>query len=212
MTFAASRDRNERTSWRGHGPSTPPQAHARRHDPDRGCSRRLDTLHLVLPPELGDPEWLRADLRRQVAAAEAAEAAAAAARPIEADELVVVLSHHPFHGGWLRDAQEANAWVRSHAHLHLFGHVHEADSEEARWGSGSAIVRVAAGATHGEQNSPAEHGYNIAAVMRMPNGELRLRLWPRRWSSKNKAFRPDADNLPEGQIFTEHVLQQKRAD
>lgn len=33
------------------------------------------TLQLVLPPELGDPEPLRAELRQQVAAAEAAVAA-----------------------------------------------------------------------------------------------------------------------------------------
>jgi hypothetical protein len=32
------------------------------------------TLQLVLPPELGDPEQLRAELRQQVAAAEAAAA------------------------------------------------------------------------------------------------------------------------------------------
>lgn len=128
------------------------------------------------------------------------------APPTEPDELVVVLSHHPFQGGWLRDEKEIDAWVRSHAHLHLFGHVHEADSEEARSGAGGAFVRVAAGAAHGEQDAPEAHGYNVAAVIRGPKGELRLRLWPRRWSGKNKAFRPDTDNLPDGQLFAEHVL------
>lgn len=126
--------------------------------------------------------------------------------PIEPGELVVVLSHHPFRGGWLRDEKEIDAWVRSHAHLHLFGHVHEADSEEARSGAGGAFVRVAAGAAHGEQDAPEAHGYNVAAVIRQPNGELRLRLWPRRWSAKNKAFRPDTDNLPDGQLIAEHPL------
>ena len=121
------------------------------------------------------------------------------------DELVVVLSHHPFRGGWLRDEKETDAWVRSHAHLHLFGHVHEADSEDARHGAGGTFVRVAAGAAHGEQDALAEHGYNVAAVIRV-KGELYLRLWPRRWSAKNKVFRPDIDNLPDGQIFTEHAL------
>ena len=33
------------------------------------------TLHLVLPPELGDPEQLRDELHRQVGAEEAAVAA-----------------------------------------------------------------------------------------------------------------------------------------
>lgn len=128
------------------------------------------------------------------------------APPAEPDELVVILSHHPFRGGWLRDDKEIDAWVRSHAHLHLFGHVHEADSEEARSGAGGAFVRVAAGAAHNEQGAPEAHGYNIAAVIRTANGDLRLRLWPRRWSTKNKAFRPDTDNLPDGQIFAEHAL------
>lgn len=122
------------------------------------------------------------------------------------DELVVVLSHHPFRGGWLRDEKDTDAWIRRHAHLHLAGHIHEADSEEARTGAGGAFVRVYAGAAHGEQNAPEEHAYNVAAVMRTPKGELRLRIWPRRWSAKLKAFRPDTDNIPEGQHFAEHTL------
>lgn len=126
--------------------------------------------------------------------------------PPERDELVVVLSHHPFRGGWLRDEKETDAWIRSHAHLHLSGHIHEAESEDARTGAGGAFVRVAAGAAHGEQSAPEAHAYNIAAVIRTPNGELRLRLWPRRWSAKLKAFRPDTDNFPEGQQFAEHTL------
>ena len=128
------------------------------------------------------------------------------APPPDPDELVIVLSHHPFHGGWLMDEKETAGWVRSHAHLHLFGHVHEASSKEARSGAGGAFVSVAAGAAHGEKNAPAAHGYNIAAVMRGPGSELRLRLWPRRWSAKNKAFRPDTDSLPDGQMFAEHTL------
>lgn len=128
-----------------------------------------------------------------------------APRP-DPDELVIVLSHHPFRGGWLRDEKETDDWVRSHAHLHLFGHMHEAESEEARSGAGGAFVRVAAGAAHNDMSAPAAHSYNIAAVVDGPGGELRLRLWPRRWSDKNKAFRPDTDNLPDGKMFTEHIL------
>lgn len=131
-------------------------------------------------------------------------------RPAEPDDLVIVLSHHPFRRGWLRDEKEIDAWVRNHAHLHLFGHVHEADSEDARSGTGGMFVRVAAGATHGEQSEPESHGYNVAAVIRTPQGELRLRLWPRRWSAKSKMFRPDTDNLPDGQIFAEHPLPPRR--
>lgn len=124
----------------------------------------------------------------------------------EPNELVVVLGHHPFRGGWLRDEKETDAWVRRHAHVYLSGHVHEADSEDARKGTGDGFVRVTAGASHGDQKEPASHGYNFAAVMRAPNGDLSLRLWPRRWSNKTKAFRDDTDNLPDGDRYAEHTL------
>lgn len=92
-----------------------------------------------------------------------------APRP-DPDELVIVLSHHPFRGGWLRDEKETDDWVRNHAHLHLFGHMHEAESEEARSGAGGAFVRVAAGAAHSDMSAPAAHSYNIAAVVDGPGG------------------------------------------
>jgi 3',5'-cyclic AMP phosphodiesterase CpdA len=133
-----------------------------------------------------------------------------ALRPaIEPNELVVVLSHHPFRGGWLADEQNVDAWIRNHAHLHLSGHVHEADSEQARSGAGGLFVRVVAGSAHGEQmpaGIPSGHGYNLAAVFRSDDGQLVLRVWPRRWSDKNKRFIEDSDNVPAGQPYSEHAL------
>jgi len=133
-----------------------------------------------------------------------------ALRPaIEPNELVVVLSHHPFRGGWLADEQNVDAWIRNHAHLHLSGHVHEADSEQARSGAGGLFVSVVAGSAHGEQlpeGIPSGHGYNLAAVFRSDDGQLVLRVWPRRWSDKNKRFIEDSDNVPAGQPYSEHPL------
>ncbi|MGG7377363.1 hypothetical protein ACQ7B2_00695, partial [Escherichia coli] len=75
--------------------------------------------------------------------------------------------------------------------VHLSGHVHEPNSEQILSGAGGHFVRVAAGAAHRDRpspGSPPEHGYNVAAVVRGDGGSLRLRVWPRRWSNKNKEF------------------------
>ena len=114
------------------------------------------------------------------------------------DELVVAMSHHPLDAGWLADEKDTSAWVRSSAHIHLSGHVHEADAERVSNAGGQWLVRVVAGSVHGEDLPaavPASHGYNFAEIID-DNGRLTLRLWPRRWSDKNKKFRLDAENAP----------------
>lgn len=136
-------------------------------------------------------------------------AEALTAPPPQADELVIVMTHHPLRGGWLADQKESEAWVRNSAHIHLCGHVHEADSEDVRSGAGGGFVRIVAGASHDQPAavpSSVSHGYNLAAILAMPDGSLVLRVWPRRWAHKAKAFRADTDNLPDGQLFAEHPL------
>jgi tetratricopeptide (TPR) repeat protein len=127
----------------------------------------------------------------------------AALTSVEAGELVVVLSHHPFQGGWLADQVEADRWSSNHAHVHLFGHTHDADSEVAISGAGGRFVRVAGGRAHGDKG---QHGYSIAALVRADGGDLMLRIWPRRWSDKNKELRSDVGGVPEGQTYAEHKL------
>lgn len=125
-------------------------------------------------------------------------------------ELLVVLSHHPFRHGWLADEKSCDAWIRRLAHVHLSGHLHDAESEEARSGGAGRLVRVSAGATYeapGQSEIPASHSYNVASVYLHPDGKTSLRIWPRRWSDRLKEFRPDVDNLPDGQNHTEHQLQ-----
>lgn len=134
--------------------------------------------------------------------------------PRRADELRVVLTHHPFWGNWLADQQDSERWVRSNADIHLYGHIHEAESEEARSGAGNSFVRVAAGAAHASApplSVSKGHGYNLAAVMAMPDGLRKLRIWPRQWSDKNKDFRADTDNLPDGRFFAEHPLRLRKS-
>jgi predicted MPP superfamily phosphohydrolase len=130
--------------------------------------------------------------------------------PIEEGELVMVLSHHPIQNGWLGDERDVDSWIRNRAHVHLSGHVHEAASEQARSGGGGAFVRIVAGSVHTEKGETTGHGYSFGAAVRAGN-QLKVRIWPRKWSAKNASFRLDADNVPEGETFAQHDLHVKLA-
>ena len=135
--------------------------------------------------------------------------------PLDRNELTIVMSHHPLQGGWLADERDVSAWVSSHAHILLSGHVHEPDSVEIRAGSGGSIVRIAAGASHeerGPSRAAPSHGYNHAAIFLSPKGTLILRIWPRRWSEKNKEFRTDSDNVPPNSQYSEHEIRSVQID
>lgn len=129
-----------------------------------------------------------------------------------ANEVVIVMSHHPLDQGWLADEREITGWLRQKAHIHLCGHVHEAASQAVWAGSGTGIVHVVAGAAHGEQTPegvPAGHGYNLAALFAGEDGSLRLRVWPRKWSDRNKDFRADMDGVDETRGYAEHAIHVK---
>ena len=131
------------------------------------------------------------------------------AQPPQKNELRIVMTHHPLRGGWLADERQVERWGRTRAHLHLSGHMHEADSADMRGGTSGSFVRISAGASHDDQGRasiPLAHGYNFAAVLALPDGSLTLRVWPRRWSDKNIAFHADVDALPDGQLFVDHPL------
>jgi hypothetical protein len=96
--------------------------------------------------------------------------------------------------------------VRSHAHLHLFSHVEDHESERARSGAGQDFVRIGAGIAYESSPGQAGIGYCVAAVVRTENGSLAVRIWPRRWSDRSKVFRNDVDNLPEGSTFAQHPV------
>jgi 3',5'-cyclic AMP phosphodiesterase CpdA len=129
--------------------------------------------------------------------------------PVVPGEIVIVLSHHPLTGGWLADEQDAEGWLRKHAHVHLSGHVHEPKSEELWAGAGGQFVRVVAGAAHNEKGHvsvPSGHGYNIAVIMADPTGSVHLHVWPRRWSANHHGFVVDVDNVPDGHEHAQHAL------
>jgi predicted MPP superfamily phosphohydrolase len=126
-------------------------------------------------------------------------------------EVVIALSHHPL--GWLApaDSRSAGDWIRGNVHVHLSGHVHEAQSEEVRGGGArGGMVRVVAGASHNERQPeswiPAGHGYNWAALVADDAGDVTLRVWPRRWSDGTTDFRLDNALVPRGKTWAEHPL------
>jgi tetratricopeptide (TPR) repeat protein/predicted phosphodiesterase len=121
-------------------------------------------------------------------------------------EIHVLLAHHPLRGGWLADEREAARWTQARADVLVFGHVHDAESEEMRAGSGSTLVRIAAGAAHGEVEAGG-HGYNVTALIRTDSGALALRIWPRRWSDKKKTFVLDVDNVQKRKAYAQHALE-----
>jgi tetratricopeptide (TPR) repeat protein len=149
--------------------------------------------------------------------------------PVELDELVVVLTHHPTLGAWLADERRVEAWLENRAHVHLSGHVHDEASEKARSGMPGPFVRVTAGASHRVQtpvsvgswptpvSTPTSmrasasgfapsFGYNLSSILRNDDGSLVLQVWPRAWSPRNMAFWSDPENLPEGRMEVEHPL------
>lgn len=70
-------------------------------------------------------------------------------------------------------------------------------------------MRVTAGAAHGDKapkGVPNSHGYNFAAVVYTAEGDLVLRIWPRRFSDPNKDFRVDVDNVSPDHPYAEHLL------
>jgi len=123
-------------------------------------------------------------------------------------EVVVVLSHHPFMEGWLHDEKAARAWTRSNAHIHLSGHVHDPDNERTVSGTGADFVHITAGAVHGEavpEGVPAQHGYSFGALVAEGDGVV-LRVWPRRWSDKQKKFIRDGEIVDEVSGFATHRI------
>lgn len=129
---------------------------------------------------------------------------------VKENELVLALAHHPLRGGWVADEAEIDPYLKRRVHALLTGHVHEADTEASRSGSGGSFLRFTAGSAHGDKmpkGIPAGHGYSLGAVVRDDKGQASLRVTPRKWSTKNAAFRPDMDNIPEGdKTFADHAL------
>lgn len=125
--------------------------------------------------------------------------------------IVVVLGHHPLRDRWLHDEREVERNIRRVADVYLSGHVHDHESESMLSGGDTGLIRIAAGAVHGDQQRevPPSHGYNVASIIRDSDGDLVLRVYPRRFSPKNGDFRTDVEAIPEGKTYARHKLRRK---
>lgn len=115
---------------------------------------------------------------------------------VNEDELVIGLSHHPFCGRWLADERDVEREARLRTHLHLSGHVHDAESEDHRRGGGAGMLRITTGAVSTGTDTPPDFGYNFTTIVPETNGDgYRARIHPRRWTQANREFRPDSEVL-----------------
>lgn len=122
------------------------------------------------------------------------------------NQLSIALSHHPLF--WLADGQAVEGWLRKKVHIHLCGHIHDAESMAYRSGGGTGLIRIQAGALH--RDSGSEGGpncFNFAAVVANNRGQIFVRVWNRIWSEKNKDFRDDPECHPPDKPYAEHQLQ-----
>ncbi len=121
-------------------------------------------------------------------------------------DVVLLLSHHPLHGGWWRDEQRHRNDVRQRVAVHLSGHVHLPRTELTANSGGTHHVRVSAAALVNEDDGAYAHGYNIAALVVRPDGQVVLRVWPRRWFNHWGEFRVDAYNVPDRAAWDDQPL------
>lgn len=115
---------------------------------------------------------------------------------VEENEIVVLLSHHPF--SWLTADDERFLEQRAdnEVHIHLHGHVHQASNFGIRHGTGLGRVTIVAGAVHGDQptrqhETPVAHRYSIAALIEKSDKSIELRVHMRKWIGR---WTRDADN------------------
>ncbi len=102
--------------------------------------------------------------------------------------------------------------MQAHAHVHLTGHADDVDADEARSGARFAdgpLVWIAAGGPPGLAARAEAHdeisglGWSLAEVVRAPDGELYLRVTPRRWSAARRRFVADPCVVRDGRLSSD---------
>jgi predicted MPP superfamily phosphohydrolase len=110
-----------------------------------------------------------------------------------ADEIAVVLSHHP--PEWIQK-ESASLLERELArlsHLHLCGHVHDAGAGATkRFGGSRRAIRYVAGAAHGDPSESAKHGYAWGAIRYEPKAGWQAGWAPRVYVAEHGEMRADA--------------------
>ncbi|MCA9690204.1 MAG: metallophosphoesterase [Myxococcales bacterium] len=125
---------------------------------------------------------------------------------MSANEILLALTHHPL--DWLapKERDRCIPMFQRFVDIHLFGHTHEHEGKVTEM-RGASLISINAGAAHLAEDA-SRHRYNIASVQSIDNeGALRIRLWPRVWSSKGFRFVVDNENIDdEGSRFVDYPL------
>ena len=125
-------------------------------------------------------------------------------------EVKLLLTHHPFESGWLYEEDHLRSLGSRSAAAHLCGHVHDPKLELISQSGGSPHVRLVAAAAHRDPSETEagkdSHGYNFTSLLVDPKGELRLRVWPRRWFPAWSSFRVDHRGVGDRRFYDDVQL------
>jgi hypothetical protein len=157
----------------------------------------INTALLVGRAELTDE-----DKRERLYLGEAQAGFALSPAPGDVGDLAVVLSHRSVDDDSILDRSNVGAWVRRHAHVQIFGSSGDVVGSTYA-GSGTRAVQIGAGQ---RDTGEGDYVYRVAWVVLRHDRTLGLRVWPRKWSPKNKDFRQDQDVLGEGRSWVEYDI------
>ncbi|MFO0560794.1 MAG: hypothetical protein U0269_22445 [Polyangiales bacterium] len=109
-------------------------------------------------------------------------------------DIVLLMTHHPFVGEWLRDEGDLKARLTARATVHLSGHVHQSSASATHDVAGLRTNHIEAGAVHMDGRATT-HEYSICSLVER-DGRRWLQQWPYRWSQSNARFELNTSRLP----------------
>lgn len=124
------------------------------------------------------------------------------------DEIVIVMSHHPF--DWLHkdEVEEVTARIGRLSDVHLCGHIHDQSTWSSRAGSGTGIVRIVAGAAHSDlkDSKGPRHAYNWASIKAGMDGAVNIEVLPRYWVKSEHDFKLDSALTAKDSSYASHTF------
>ncbi len=95
---------------------------------------------------------------------------------IDSGRITMMLTHHPF--SWLRDGPAVDQYARTDGGIHLSGHLHVPEAEQSTRAGENTLVRIAAGAVHGDETGDQQHAYNFGCLS-IDDGWATVTVYPR---------------------------------